>query len=146
APALAAEEGFRAALAAGRGADAAAGGARAGPHRADLALTHAPKGLPAALCSTGEQKALLVGLVLAHAALISAARGAAPLLLLDEVAAHLDVPRREALFAALPGLGAQAFLTGTEAEVFRPLGDAAMVLAVRPGEAIRGGFGDASGL
>lgn len=145
-PALAAEERFRAALAAGRGADAAAGGARQGPHRADLSLTHAPKGLAAALCSTGEQKALLVGLVLAHAALIAAARGAAPILLLDEVAAHLDAPRREALFAALPGLGAQVFLTGTEAETFRPLADAALVLAIRPGEAVRGGFGGASGL
>lgn len=139
-PALAAEDRFRAELAAARGGDAAAGGARQGPHRADLSLTHAAKGMAAALCSTGEQKALLVGLVLAHAALIAAARGAAPLLLLDEVAAHLDAARREALFAALPGLGAQAFLTGTEAEVFRPLGEAALVLSVRPGEVSLGGF------
>jgi DNA replication and repair protein RecF len=146
APALAAEEMFRSALAAARAGDAAAGGARQGPHRADLSLTHASKGLPAALCSTGEQKALLVGLVLAHATLITAARGVAPILLLDEVAAHLDATRRAALFEALPTLGAQAFLTGTEAEVFRPLAAASLMLAVRPGEAVRGGFGSASGL
>ena len=85
-----------------------------GPHRADLLFTHVPKALPAALCSTGEQKALLVAVVLAHAGLIAAARGFAPLLLLDEVAAHLDARRREALFAALAALPAQAFLTGTD--------------------------------
>ncbi|WP_239451545.1 DNA replication/repair protein RecF [Elioraea rosea] len=140
-PALAAEDRFRAALAAGRGLDASSGGARLGPHRADLVLTHAPKGLAAALCSTGEQKALLVGIVLAHAALITASRGAAPLLLLDEVAAHLDNARREALFAALPGLGAQVFLTGTEAEIFAPLSPAALLLTVRPGEAVARGAG-----
>jgi DNA replication and repair protein RecF len=135
-PALDAEEGFRAALARGRVADAAAGGAREGPHRADLLLTHAPKGLAAALCSTGEQKALLVGVVLAHAALIGAHRGAAPILLLDEVAAHLDRPRRAALFDALRRLPAQAFLTGTEAGVFAPLAEAARMLVVRPGSVV----------
>jgi DNA replication and repair protein RecF len=132
-PALDAEERFRGALAAARAGDASAGGARQGPHRADLLLAHAGKGLPAALCSTGEQKALLVGVVLAHAALIGAQRGAAPILLLDEVAAHLDAARREALFAALPGLGAQAFLTGTDASVFAALAPGARVLSVRAG-------------
>jgi len=133
-PALDAEERFRAALAEGRAGDAASGGARQGPHRADLVLTHVAKRLPAPLCSTGEQKALLVGLVLAHAALIGAQRGAAPILLLDEVAAHLDRPRREALFDVLPRLGAQVFLTGTDAGVFAPLGTEARLLRVRPGE------------
>lgn len=144
-PALAAEEGFRAALAAGRGIDAASGGARQGPHRADLLLVHAPKGLSAALCSTGEQKALLVGIVLAHAALIAAARGSAPILLLDEVAAHLDATRREALFAALPGLSAQVFLTGTDAGVFASLGPAALRLSVLAGGVVDDAFGAAQG-
>lgn len=120
-PALTAEEALRARLRDGRAADAAAGSTRIGPHRADLALIDASKNLPAALCSTGEQKALLVSVVLGHAALIAEARGFAPILLLDEVAAHLDAPRREALFAALAALPAQAFLTGTEASVFAPL-------------------------
>jgi DNA replication and repair protein RecF len=120
-PALAAEEAVRAQLRERRAADAAAGAARVGPHRADLALIHAPKNLPAALCSTGEQKALLVSVVLGHAALIAETRGFAPILLLDEVAAHLDAARREALFAALVTLPAQAFLTGTDARIFAPL-------------------------
>jgi DNA replication and repair protein RecF len=143
-PALDAEEGFRRALARSRAADAAAGGAREGPHRADLLLTHAAKGLTAALCSTGEQKALLISVVLAHAQAIAAQRGAAPILLLDEVAAHLDQPRREALFEALRRLRAQAFLTGTEAAVFAPLADTARMLLVRPGSVVeeraRAGF------
>lgn len=132
-PALAAEEALRARLAEGRAADAAAGAARTGPHRADLALIHAAKDLPAALCSTGEQKALLVSVVLGHAALIAEARGFAPILLLDEVAAHLDAARREALFAALLALPAQAFLTGTEAAVFAPLASRAEGFAVEAG-------------
>jgi DNA replication and repair protein RecF len=132
-PALAAEEALRARLREGRAADAAAGAARIGPHRADLALLHAPKDLPAALCSTGEQKALLVSVVLGHAALIAEARGFAPLLLLDEVAAHLDAPRREALFAALAALPAQAFLTGTEARLFAPLAPCAEAFRVEGG-------------
>lgn len=121
APALAVEDRLRADLAAGRGRDAAAGGAQMGAHRTDMSLVHLPKAQPAELCSTGEQKALLVSTVLAHAALIGAARGFAPLLLLDEVAAHLDAGRREALYAALAGLPAQVFLTGTEPDIFAPL-------------------------
>ena len=129
-PALAVEDALREGLAADRRRDAAAGGAARGAHRADMTLVHLPKDQPAELCSTGEQKALLVSTVLAHAALIAEARGFAPLLLLDEVAAHLDTARREALFAALAALPAQAFLTGTEIEVFRPLrGIADMFLA-----------------
>lgn len=121
APALAVEDRLRAEWEASRPRDAAAGATLAGPHRADLGATHAEKGVPAALCSTGEQKALLVSTVLAHAALIAAARGFAPMLLLDEVAAHLDAPRREALFAALAALPAQVFLTGTDDAIFAPL-------------------------
>jgi DNA replication and repair protein RecF len=124
-PALAAEEAFRARLAAARARDAAAGATLEGPHRADLAMTHAEKNLPAALCSTGEQKALLVATVLAHALLVAEARGVAPLLLLDEAGAHLDEARRQALFDALRRLRAQCFLTGTEAAAFLPLAGAA---------------------
>jgi DNA replication and repair protein RecF len=120
-PALAVEDRLRDELAANRARDAAAGGASVGAHRADLGMTHLPKSLPAELCSTGEQKALLISVILAHAALIGAARGFAPLLLLDEVAAHLDTARREALFAALAELPAQVFLTGTESATFAPL-------------------------
>lgn len=119
--ALAVEDGLRATLAARRGRDAAAGMALSGPHRCDLRLSHLPKGVPAELCSTGEQKALLISTVLAHSALIAATRGFAPLLLLDEIAAHLDAVRREALFAALAALPAQSFLTGTEPGVFASL-------------------------
>ncbi len=132
-PALAVEDALRTALAADRRRDAAAGGAARGAHRADMALIHLPKDQPAELCSTGEQKALLISTVLAHAALIAEARGFAPLLLLDEVAAHLDVVRREALFAALATLPAQSFLTGTDAEVFRPLEGVADRFRAYPG-------------
>jgi DNA replication and repair protein RecF len=110
-----------AALAASRGADMAAGRTLPGPHRADLTARYAARGLPAAQCSTGEQKALLISVILACARALAAATGATPILLLDEVAAHLDPGRRAALFAALDGLGAQAWLTGTEAGLFEGL-------------------------
>lgn len=132
-PALAAEDALREALAADRRRDAAAGGAARGAHRADMGLVHLPKDQAAEFCSTGEQKALLISVVLAHAALIAEARGFAPLLLLDEVAAHLDQRRREALFAALAALPAQSFLTGTDIEVFRPLRGVADLFAACPG-------------
>jgi DNA replication and repair protein RecF len=135
-PALAVEDGLRAALAADRRRDAAAGGAARGAHRADMGLTHLPKDQPAGMCSTGEQKALLISVVLAHAALIAEVRGFAPLLLLDEVAAHLDRARREALFAALAALPAQCFLTGTDAEVFRPLAGIADRFRAAPGNLV----------
>ncbi|MBB5688023.1 DNA replication and repair protein RecF [Roseomonas alkaliterrae] len=135
-PALAVEDALREGLAADRRRDAAAGGAARGAHRADMTLVHLPKDQPAELCSTGEQKALLVSVVLAHAALIAYARGFAPLLLLDEVAAHLDQARREALFAALAALPAQSFLTGTEAEVFRPLAGIAAMFRAADGKLI----------
>ena len=108
-------------LKAGRGRDAAAGRATVGPHRQDLAVTHRAKAMPAALSSTGEQKALLLGLVLAHAGLVAERRGAPPILLLDEVAAHLDPRRRDALFARLEGCG-QVWMTATEAAVFDSIG------------------------
>jgi len=105
-------------LRAGRGRDAAAGRTLAGPHRTDLAVTHLDKGVAAALGSTGEQKALLLGLVLAHADLVAEARAQRPVLLLDEVAAHLDPRRRDALFARLHGGGGQVWMTGTEPAPF----------------------------
>ncbi|MES2986495.1 MAG: DNA replication and repair protein RecF, partial [Pseudomonadota bacterium] len=111
-------------LAEGRRRDAAAGRALAGPHRVDLIVTHLGKGQPAHLCSTGEQKALLLGLVLAHAELVADRTARAPILLLDEVAAHLDPGRRAALFARLAGAG-QVWMTGTEPELFAAVpGDA----------------------
>ena len=104
-------------LRANRGRDVAAGRATVGPHRQDLAVTHVAKGRPAAQSSTGEQKALLLGLVLAHAGLVADQRGAPPILLLDEVAAHLDPRRRAALFARLGGRG-QVWMTATEPNLF----------------------------
>jgi DNA replication and repair protein RecF len=104
-------------LRANRGRDAAAGRATQGPHRHDLLVTHRAKGQPAARGSTGEQKALLLGLVLAHAELVADRRGAPPVLLLDEVAAHLDPTRRAALFTRLRGRG-QVWMTATEASLF----------------------------
>ncbi|WP_419807622.1 DNA replication/repair protein RecF [Sphingomonas sp.] len=114
------------ALRQGRARDAAAGRALAGPHRTDLAVTHVDKAQAAGLASTGEQKALLLGIVLAHAELVRARTGAAPVLLLDEVAAHLDPRRRAALFARLTGMG-QVWMTGTEAALFADAGPATQV-------------------
>lgn len=105
-------------LARGRGRDAAAGRAIEGPHRADLIVTHAGKAMPAAACSTGEQKALLVAIVLAHAALVAQRSGRPPILLLDEIAAHLDASRRAALFERLGAMGVQAWMTGTDPALF----------------------------
>ncbi|HLB79168.1 MAG TPA: DNA replication/repair protein RecF [Dongiaceae bacterium] len=130
-PALAAEEALRDRLAAARRHDAETGGAAWGPHRSDFAVTHLGRGLPAAECSTGEQKALLIAVVLAQARLQAAVRGAPPVLLLDEVAAHLDAVRRAALFDEILALGAQAWLTGTDEALFAPLGDDAQFLRVR---------------
>jgi DNA replication and repair protein RecF len=116
-----------------RALDRAAGRTLFGPHRVDLEVVHAQKGMPAALGSTGEQKALLIGLVLAHARLVARMTGIAPFLLLDEIAAHLDPNRRAALFAALDGLGAQCFLTGTDPILFEALGDRAQTVTVAEG-------------
>ncbi|MGF7174367.1 DNA replication/repair protein RecF [Azospirillum doebereinerae] len=125
-PALAAEDALRQSLRDSRRPDSAGGGAATGPHKSDLSVRHTAKDMPAALCSTGEQKALLIAIVLANARLLAAERGAAPILLLDEVAAHLDAERREALFGEILALGAQAWMTGTDESVFAPLGDAAL--------------------
>nr|WP_315472012.1 DNA replication/repair protein RecF [uncultured Sphingomonas sp.] len=113
----------------GRARDAAAGRALAGPHRADLAVTHLGKGQAAALASTGEQKALLLGIVLAHAELVASRTGHAPILLLDEVAAHLDPLRRAALFDRLAGHG-QVWMTGTEPALFAAIGADATRIAL----------------
>jgi DNA replication and repair protein RecF len=107
-----------------RARDAAAGRTLAGPHRADLDVTHQGKAQPASLCSTGEQKALLIGLVLAFADLVAERTGRRPILLLDEIAAHLDPLRRAALFERLAGAGGQVWMTGTEPAPFTGIGEA----------------------
>ena len=117
-------------LGASRARDAAAGRTLDGPHRSDLEAVYADKNMPAAACSTGEQKALLISLCLANARALTAATGAAPILLLDEVAAHLDTARRLALFGEIEALGAQAWMTGTGAELFEGLGAGAIRLSV----------------
>ena len=119
-----------AALRAGRARDMAAGRTLTGPHRADLTAVYTEKGLPAAHCSTGEQKALLLSLVLANARALQVDTGSAPILLLDEVAAHLDAERRAALFEEIVALGAQAWLTGTDPALFASLGAHARHLRV----------------
>jgi DNA replication and repair protein RecF len=121
-PALAIEDRFRARLANCRRIDAEAGRATCGPHRSDLNVSHVPKAMPAKFCSTGEQKALLVRIVLANARLQTVERGVVPLLLLDELAAHLDAERRAALFDEVAALGAQAWMTGTDASQFAAFG------------------------
>ncbi|MGF1620582.1 MAG: DNA replication/repair protein RecF [Rhodomicrobiaceae bacterium] len=130
-------------LADGRERDRAAGRTLTGPHRSDLLVRHGPKDMPAQLCSTGEQKALLIGLVLAHAKAVKDARGGlAPLLLLDEIAAHLDEARREALFEEIEALGAQAWLTGTDDDVFAPLRGRAQFFTIANGSIAAIGGGD----
>jgi DNA replication and repair protein RecF len=133
-PALAAEEALREGWQASRAKDAAAGAAVSGPHRAEVLFTHVEKAQPAGLCSTGEQKALLVSTVLAHAALIGRARGFAPILLLDELPAHLDPGRRAALFDALAALPGQSFLAGTEPLLFQALESKAEFFVLEGGE------------
>ena len=118
------------ALAQGRRQEIQAGRSLSGPHRADLHATWAAKDMPAALCSTGEQKALLVSLVLSSARAVAEVAGSAPLLLLDEVAAHLDPGRRAALHDEICALGIQAFMTGTEAALFDTLGPRAQELVL----------------
>ncbi len=130
-PALAVEDRFRDQLAADRARDAESGGAHCGTHRSDLRVTHLARGLPAAQCSTGEQKALLISIVLAEARVQVESRGVAPILLLDEVVAHLDAGRRAALFEEILALGLQAWLTGTEAVLFAELGGRAQFFGVR---------------
>jgi DNA replication and repair protein RecF len=123
-------------LARDRRRDAAAGRTLTGPHRHDLAVMHIAKAQPAALCSTGEQKALLLSILLAHAALVAADRGQPPVLLLDEVAAHLDPLRRAALFDRLRQTGGQVWMTGTESSLFNDLNSATR-LTVTAGHVFR---------
>lgn len=121
------------ALARARGLDARAGRALAGPHRNDLSVVHADKGQAAARCSTGEQKALLLSIVLAHGDIIARLRGQRPILLLDELAAHLDPDRRAALFGRLTSGGGQVWMTGTEPALFDSMPEQATRLIVDHG-------------
>jgi DNA replication and repair protein RecF len=131
--ATAAEDSYRERLGLSRPRDRAAGRTLEGPQLSDLLVRHAAKDMPADKCSTGEQKALLVGLVLAHARLVARLDRRAPIVLLDEVAAHLDPLRREALYAALNGLGAQVWLTGADPAAFADLGGRARLFTVAEG-------------
>ncbi len=133
-PAVEVEDDFRRCLRDGRERDRAASRALEGPHLSDLIVVHGPQSVLAETCSSGEQKALLLGLVLAQAELIKELEGASPLLLLDEVAAHLDPTRREALFQEILRLQPQAWLTGTERELFASLGRHAQILTVNQGK------------
>lgn len=132
-PAYEIEETYAAMLRDGRYRDAAAGRTLDGPHRVDLLIRHREKDMDAARCSTGEQKALLVGLVLAHAGLVAGMTDHAPVLLLDEISAHLDEGRRAALFDRIEALGGQAFMTGTDRAMFEAFGDRARFLTVANG-------------
>lgn len=127
------EDNYSAMLCRSRGRDRAAGRTLDGPHRSNLIVRHKTKNMEAALCSTGEQKALLLGLVLAHASLVANVSGMTPLLLLDEVAAHLDEHRRAALFDLIDTLGCQAWMTGTDTPMFEALGQRAQFFQVASG-------------
>ena len=133
-PALAIEDRYRAILREARARDAAAGRTREGPHLSDLAVSHRHKGIAATDASTGEQKALLIGLILAHAGLIAQASGHAPVLLLDEVVAHLDPQRRRALYDRLERLGPQVWMSGADPAAFADLAGRAQMFEVSPGE------------
>ena len=135
-PSVELEERLRRQLAGSRARDRAAGRTTLGPHTTDLSVAHEAKAMPAALSSTGEQKALLVGLVLAHARLVGEASGLPPVLLLDEIAAHLDARRRAALFDMLDEIGGQTFMTGTDASLFSSLEGRAQFLRVAEGTVV----------
>jgi DNA replication and repair protein RecF len=127
------EDRYRELLKQSRARDAAAGRTLDGPHRSDFLVTHAGKGIPAAEASTGEQKALLIRLVLAHARLIKEMTGYAPVMLLDEVVAHLDPLRRAALYDALSALGVQVWMTGADPAAFGDIAGRAAMFEVRNG-------------
>lgn len=133
-PAVEIEDHYRAVLRDNRARDAAAGRTLEGPHLTDLAVHHAGSDVAAADASTGEQKALLIGLVLAHAGLLAEIAGYVPVLLLDEVTAHLDPLRRHALYSELARLGAQSWMTGADANAFAALSEGAQVFEVTPGQ------------
>lgn len=121
-PAIEIEERYRSSLREARARDKTAGRTLEGPHLSDLSVHHTGKGIPAERCSTGERKALLVGLILSHARLVSAMHGCAPLVLLDDVSAFLDEERRAALFEKLDALGSQVWMTGVDIAAFKSLG------------------------
>ena len=131
--ALEVEDAFKYQLKESRERDSHTGGAATGPHKSDLSVIYATKNMPADQCSTGEQKALLIGLILAHARLIKAERGSPPILLLDEVAAHMDENRRTALYEILQELGAQCWLTGTDEDLFHSIKSQARFFTVENG-------------
>lgn len=133
-PAVDAEDRYRAILRESRPRDRAAGRTLVGPQASDLLVRHGPKDIPANTASTGEQKALLIGLVLAHARLVASMSGIAPFVLLDEVAAHLDPRRRAGLFDALESLGGQVWMTGADPSLFAELEGRADILRVLPGQ------------
>lgn len=133
-PAVQVEDEYRRILGDSRGLDRAAGRTLRGPHRSDLDVRHGPKDMPAGQCSTGEQKALLIGLVLAQARAVRQGAGVAPVLLLDEVAAHLDRARRRSLLEALVALGSQSWMTGTDAHLFESMGGTGVVFQVEDGK------------
>lgn len=139
APALAVEERLQQSLREARTRDGEIGGAGVGAHRCDLLVHHGDHGRPAEICSTGEQKALLLTIVLGHARLMTLERGAAPLLLLDEVAAHLDARRLAALYDEILGLGLQAWFSGTDPRAFEPLGEAAQRFRLHEGLLLKEG-------
>jgi len=141
-PALEVEDRYRALLKENRARDAAAGRTLEGPHLTDLAVTHARKRIAAANASTGEQKALLIGLILAQARLVTEMSGFAPVLLLDEVVAHLDPQRRSALYRELEETGAQVFVTGADPLAFAEIEAQANVFQVSPGHVERKRVGD----
>jgi DNA replication and repair protein RecF len=136
-PAVDAEDRYRAILRDARPRDRAAGRTLIGPQASDLLVRHGPKDIPAGTASTGEQKALLIGLVLAHARLVATMSGMAPFVLLDEVAAHLDPRRRAGLFEALEALGGQVWMTGADPALFAELAGRADLLHVVPGQVER---------
>jgi DNA replication and repair protein RecF len=133
-PAVQVEDEYRKILRDSRGLDRAAGRTLRGPHRSDLDVAHGAKRMPAGQCSTGEQKALLIGLVLAQARAVKALAGVPPILLLDEVAAHLDRARRASLLEALAALGAQSWMTGTDAQLFEAIGGHGVIFHVEDGQ------------
>jgi DNA replication and repair protein RecF len=136
-PAIEIEERYRAVLRENRARDAAAGRTLDGPHLTDLAVVYAQKSIAAGDASTGEQKALLIGLVLAHASLVAEMTASAPVLLLDEVVAHLDPARRAALYAELAQLGAQVWMTGADPALFSEVEDSAAMVEVRSGSLVK---------
>ena len=138
-PATAVEDRYREILRGNRARDAAAGRTLDGPHITDLKVIYAPKNMPARDASTGEQKALLIGLVLAHASLVAEMTGIVPLLLLDEVVAHLDPNRRKALFEELQKLGAQVWMTGADPAAFADIGTSGEIFDVESGKITRRG-------